>query len=221
MVSAMDYPQPVPPSEATGAVRGRSPFAVATLLALLLVAPLLAFLLLHNRLVALGEGVDAAWAQVESNAQRRADLVPALVEVLKRHLRHERETLEAVVRARAEGLAALAAIGGKPPADPARLREVARSQAEVGARLTQLFALAESHPELRSADDFLALQAQLEGSENRINLARTRFNEAVRDYNAALEQLPTSWIAEAKGERRRAYFEAEEVALRAPALELD
>lgn len=216
----MVYPERVPSAEASGAVRGGSPFAVAALVAVLLLGPLLA-LVLHNRLVSLREGVDAAWAQVESNTQRRADLVPPLVEVLKRHLRHEQETLVAVVRARSEGLAALAALGGKAPADDAQLRELERAQAEVGARLTQVFALAESHPELRSADDFLELEAQLEGAENRINLARMRFNEAVRDYNAALEQLPTAWIASARGERRRPYFQSEEKASRAPALALD
>src|SRR5262245_49361444 len=132
MESAMDYLERVPSAEASGAIRGRSPFAVAAFAALLLVAPLVALLYFHNRLVTLREGVDAAWAQVESNAQRRADLVPVLVEVLKRHLRHEAETLEAVVRARSAGVAAAAAIGGKAPADPAQLRELDRTQAEVG-----------------------------------------------------------------------------------------
>ncbi len=216
----MVYPERAPSAEASGDVRGGSSFAVAALLGVLLLGPLFA-LVLHNRLVSRREGVDAAWAQVESNAQRRADLVPALVEVLKRHLRHEQETLVAVLRARSDGLAALAALGGKPPANEAQLRELERAQAEVGARVTQLFALAESHPELRSADDFLELQSQLEGAENRINVARMRFNEAVRDYNAALEQLPTAWIASARGEQRRPYFQAEESARNAPALGLD
>jgi len=173
---------------------------------------------LHNGLVARREAVDAAWAQVESSYQRRSDLVPVLVEALQRYMRHEAETLVQVVSARDRGLAAM---DGNAPVAQSELRELSAAQAEVGQGIRRLLALAESYPELRSADQFLELQAQLEGSENRIHVARMAFNEAVRDYNAALEQLPTRTFAQARGYERRAYFQTDESSRHASSLGFD
>jgi LemA protein len=206
--------------------------AVGTLLALATIAGLWA----HNGLVTRREGVDAAWAQIETQCQRRADLVPQLVELLKRQLRHERETLHAVIAARGEALArrvdALEAAHGTWQREAGgirgaaldrseRLVAVARAEAALRGELQGVFALAESYPELRSADQFLGLQAQLEGTENRIGVARQTFNDAVRDYNAMLEQIPTRWFAEARGWTRRAYYEVDPASRHAPVLALD
>jgi LemA protein len=189
--------------------------------AALLLLPPLTYLGLHNGLVSRLEAVDAAWAQVESAHQRRADLVPVLVETVKRHMRHEAETLVAVVEARSAAARPVGAQAGHAPADPAELARVARAQTELALGLQRLVALAESHPELRSADSFLELQAQLEGAENRIHVARVAFNDSVRAYNAAIQKLPGAWIAQARGMERRGYFESDEGAERARPLGLD
>ncbi len=206
---------------------------------LLLVVPLLIWSWLHNDLVSKEEATYAAWAQVESNYQRRADLIPALVETVSRYLRHESDTLTRVVGERGEGLERfqktvdgllaaqresteqMAALEGRPPADESTLEAVARAQESVGARLRGLLALAEDYPELRSADHFLELQAQVEGTENRINVARMRFNEAVRAFNGATRRLPGNLVAAVGNFRRKAYFQAEDDARDAAPLGLE
>lgn len=189
------------------------------LAALVLLAPPLSGFALYNLLVSRDEAVDAAWAQVESAHQRRADLVPVLVEAVKRHMRHESETLIALVETRSQAAAALAS--KEAPANDEDLARLGRAQTQLGQDLARLVAVAESHPELRSADSFLALQAQLEGAENRIHVARLEFNDAVSAYNAAIHKLPAAWLAEARGLTRRAYFESDEGAKRAQPLGLD
>jgi LemA protein len=208
-----------------GAARARR-IGVASLLTLALAALGIA-VKAHNGMLGRAEAVDAAWAQVESNLQRRAELLPRLVETLNRYVRHESELLTGVTRERGAARVAAsqavdelqraqrasaeerAALAATPNADDARLEALARREAEVGRGVRAVLAVAESYPELRSADHFLELQAQLEGSENRNNVARMAFNEAVRDYNAALEQLPTGWFARSRGLERRAYFSAD------------
>jgi LemA protein len=193
----------------------------------------------HNTMIAQAEAVDAAWAQVESNLQRRADLVPRLVEVARRAMSHESQVLEAVVRqrtapavamrdaleqldrAQAASRAQIASIGGAAPAEETSLAALVRHDAEVRRGVQVVLAVAESYPSLRSSDQLLELQAQLEGSENRINAARMGFNDAVRHYNAAIAQLPTRWIAQGRGLERRPYFEATEQAHSAATLGLD
>jgi len=208
-------------------------------LCVVLVVPAGAGLWLHNGLVAKREAVDAAWAQVESNYRRRADLIPGLVRAVQRHMRHESETLQRVVSERNLGLEhfsiavreladaqressrALRSTRSGAPTRESDLQGIGASQAEVSRGIRQVLALAESYPELRSADQFLELQAQLEGTENRINVARMGFNEAVRDYNAALEQIPTRYIAKTGRYERRAYFHTDESARHAPSLGFD
>jgi LemA protein len=190
-------------------------------LVLAIAGAMTAGLWLHNGLVAKREAVDAAWADVESQYRRRADMVPLLVQAVKRHMQHESETFERVVRARSEALEQFSRVGGSAPASESELRDLAASQARMGQQIHQVLALAESYPTLRSADQFLELQAQLEGTENRINVARLAFNEAVRRYNAALEQIPTRYLAEARGYQRRSYFETDESARHAASLAFD
>ncbi len=213
--------------------------SLATLLtvAVLLVVPLLGFAWLYNGLVNREESVLAAWAQTESNFQRRADLVPVLVQTVSRFVAHERETLTEVTRARAGSLDRLAAAmdalsagqarmaetlqSGVSPEDPERMAALQRAEAAVGREIAAFLAVVEDYPALRSVDQFLALQAQIEGTENRINVARMRFNEAVRDYNGAMRRLPGSLVAGIGNFRRKAYFQAEEGASGAPAVSFE
>ena len=204
--------------------------------AVLLIVPLLLWMWLHNTLVAREERVFEAWAQTESNFQRRADLVPALVDTVSRYLKHESETLTAVTAGRADSLAAMSkaiddlAEAEKAASDVLRergpavieeeqaLRQLYEAQSRIGRGMTAVLAVAENYPELRSSDQFLELQAQLEGTENRINVARMRFNETVRDYNRAIRQLPGALVAQVGNFKRKAYFQSDEEARNAPKL---
>ena len=208
-------------------------------IAVLLIVPLLAWVWMHNSLVAKEEKVFEAWAQTESNYQRRADLIPALVDSVSRFIRHEAETLTTVtaersqanerltetvdqlIRAQEEVSEILRAEPKSLLGDEEKLARLYAGQASVGRGLGSLFAVAESYPELRSADQFLELQAQLEGTENRINVARIRFNDAVGDFNATMRKLPWSLIASAGNFQRKAYFQSDEEAKSAPELKFE
>ncbi|NNE82339.1 MAG: LemA family protein [Alphaproteobacteria bacterium] len=204
--------------------------------AILLIVPLLLWALMHNSLVAKEESVFEAWAQTESNYQRRADLVPALVESVTRFIQHESEILTEVTRERGQSTGRLTeaidelirtqtdaadALRANPEVlieDQQKLAQLFAGQASVGRSVGNLFAVVEAYPELRSGDQFLELQAQLEGTENRINVARQRFNDAVGDFNGTLRKLPWSLIASAGNFQRKAYFQSEEDARNAPKL---
>ncbi len=203
-------------------------------IALFLIAPLLLWMWLHNALVAKEEQVFETWAQTESNLERRADLVPALVETVTRYLRHEADTLTSVTAERSQSRLA-DALDDLLTAQKASAVIVAKerdsviesetelaalfaAQEKVARQMHSFLAVAESYPELRSSDQFLELQAQLEGTENRINVARMRFNEAVASYNAAIRKLPASLVARAGGFTRKAYFEAGDGADETPEL---
>lgn len=208
-------------------------------IALLLIVPVLMWSVMHNSLVTKEEAVFEAWAQTESNYQRRADLMPALVESVSRYIRHESETLAGVTQERSPDDEKLAAaidelIRAQRDAaemqrqdaaelleDEALLGQLYARQATVGRSMGHLFAVAEAYPELRSADQFLELQAQIEGTENRINVARQRFNDAVGAFNASLRRLPWNLVAGVGKFQRKAYFKAEEDARRAPELDFD
>ena len=211
-----------------------APLIVSTCLAVCGVAALWS----HTAMLGRAESVEAAWAQVESTLQRGADLVPRLVEVVKRAMRHESQVFENVARERSAPLTALGgaleelsraeaasrqrleSLGSEPPSDAASLAMLLQRSIEISRGVQAVLAVAEDYPTLRSSDQLLELQAQLEGSESRINAARLAFNTAVRDYNAALVQLPTSLVASARGLERRAYFQASEDARAAKALDL-
>ena len=192
----------------------------------------------YNGLVSREEQVLEAWGQVESNLQRRADLTPRLVESVARYLRHEGETLTAVTALRAgdsrdleriiDDLAEAANASARaleaqpdPTGDEAALQRLAAAERRTGQSIAALLATAEAYPQLRSSDQFLELQAQLEGTENRLNVARMRFNEEVGSYNAAIRRIPGAFVAGLGRFQRKAYFQTAPDARDAPQLEFD
>jgi LemA protein len=164
------------------------------------------FVSVGNDLVAREQAVREAWAQVQNVYQRRADLIPNLVETVKGFAAQERTVLEEVTRARAS----VAGMQVTPELlrDPEALRKFQEAQAQLGGALGRLLAVVERYPELKSSQSFLALQSQLEGTENRIVVERRRYNEAVREYNTAVRRFPASVVASMRGFRERPFFEA-------------
>jgi len=162
---------------------------------------------IYNRLVTLQQGTDAAWAQVQNVYQRRADLVPNLVSTVAGAANFEKSTLAEVTAARASvGRASLPASGA--PTDPAKLAEFAQAQAQLGGALSRLLAVSENYPNLTATAGFRDLQAQLEGTENRISVERGRFNDLARDYNAAIKRVPAVFFAGVMGFAAKPYFSA-------------
>ena len=168
----------------------------------------------YNGLVASAQQVDSQWAQVENVYQRRADLVPNLVETVKGAAAHERETLEAVTAARAR----VGSAPSTPPTDPGQLAEYEAAQSELGTALGRLMVVVEAYPELKANENFRDLQSQLEGTENRIAVERMRFNETAREFNTKRESFPTSMIAGMFGSKfaTRPYFHSQAGAEMAP-----
>jgi LemA protein len=160
----------------------------------------------NNQLVRLEQDVNASWAQVQNVYQRRADLIPNLVETVKGFAAQERTVLEEVTRARASA----SSVQLTPEAlnDPKALERFQAVQNQLSGALSRLLVTVERYPELKSNQNFLALQTQLEGTENRITVERRRFNETVRDYNTRLRLFPGSLIAGMMGFRPKAFFEA-------------
>jgi LemA protein len=170
----------------------------------------------YNRLVSMEEGVDAAWSQVENVYQRRADLVPNLVETVKGAASFEKETLTAVIEARAKATSVNLKVDEKLLANPEAFRQFQEAQGELGAALSRLLVTIERYPELKANKNFLALQSQLEGTENRIAVERRKFNETARTYNATIRRVPERFIAGFAGLEKKPYFEAESGAETAP-----
>ena len=185
----------------------KSPGWIALGVVVLVVLALGAWLVgINNDLVAREQLVNEKWAQVQNVYQRRADLVPNLVETVKGFAAQERTVLEEVTRARAS----VAGIKVTPEVlnDPGALRKFQEAQSELGGALSRLLVTVERYPDLKSNQNFLTLQSQLEGTENRIAVERMRFNEAVRDYNTAIKRFPGSLVASFRGFRDKAFFEA-------------
>ena len=162
------------------------------------------------------EGVNNKWSNVETQYQRRADLIPNLVNTVKGYATHESETLQAVIEARSK--ATQITVNAKD-LTPERLAEYQKAQGAVTNALGKLLALTESYPDLKANQNFLELQAQLEGTENRINVARKDFNDTARQYNTKVRQFPQSIIAGIFGFERRPYFEAQEGTDKAPTVQ--
>src|SRR2546427_8659810 len=160
----------------------------------------------NNQLVRLDQNVSEKWAQVQNVYQRRADLIPNLVETVKGFATQERTVLNEVVSARARA----SSIQLPPEAltDPSALRRFQEAQNQLGGALSRLLVTVERYPELKSNQNFLTLQSQLEGTENRITVERQRYNEAVRNYNTRLRTFPASLVAGMMGFRPKAFFEA-------------
>ncbi len=168
----------------------------------------------YNNLVAAEERVETAWADVETQYQRRADLIPNLVSTVRGAADFEQETLQAVTEARAQATSVNLDVSDL--SDPQRLQQFQQAQQQLSGALGRLLAVSENYPELRATEAFRDLQAQLEGTENRITVARRDYNEAVRQYNTTVRQFPTVVVASLAGFDRRAAFEAEEGAEEAP-----
>ena len=170
------------------------------------------FVLVYNGLVKSDKAVDEAKAQMEIVLQRRLDLVPNLVETVKAYAVHERETLVAVTKARSEAEGVLKGISSKKYLSKEDAVALAASQSHLMSRLRSLFAVVEKYPDLKASQNFLALQDQLEGTENRIAIARQRYNYAARVYNAKITVFPGNIVAPIFGFQEKPYFEAEEKA---------
>ena len=168
----------------------------------------------YNTLVQKQEAVSSAWSQVENVYQRRSDLIPNLVATVKGYAQHESSTLEAVVEARAN---ATGITGGN--LSEAEVAQYQAAQGEVSGALSRLLAIVENYPDLKANENFLDLQAQLEGTENRIAEARRQFNETAKGYNTKVRSFPANLIAKLFGFDVKGYFEAEEGAKTAPKVE--
>ena len=170
----------------------------------------------YNRFVNRDEAVKNAWAHVETQYQRRADLIPNLVNTVKGYAAHERSTLEAVTEARAKATS-IDLTGDE--LTPERLEADQEAQSQVRSALGRLLAVAERYPDLKANQNFLELQAQLEGTENRIAVARKDFNETAQAYNVAVRRFPANIVAGIFGFRQKPYFEAAAGAETAPKVE--
>ena len=170
----------------------------------------------YNGLVSMDENVSGQWSNVETQYQRRADLIPNLVNTVKGYAAHEKETLEGVIAARSQATQ----IKVDPnELTPEKLAEYQKAQGQLASALGKLLAITENYPELKANQNFLELQAQLEGTENRINVARKNFNDAAKAYNTAIRRFPKNILAGLFGFDKRAYFEAAEGAEQAPTVE--
>jgi LemA protein len=158
----------------------------------------------YNRLVQLEEGVDNAWSQVENVYQRRADLIPNLVATVKGAKEFEQETLTQVVEARAK----VGQVNFETAPDVAQLKQFEAAQSQLSSALSRLLVVVERYPELKATEAFRDLQAQLEGTENRISVERKRFNDATLDYNKIRRQFPTILLANIMGFGDKPYFES-------------
>ena len=172
----------------------------------------------YNGLVSKQEGVSEAWANVETVYQRRADLIPNLVNTVKGYAAHESSTLEQVTQARAN---ATSLTIDPETATPEQMASWLEAQNEVGSALGRLIAIAESYPDLKANTNFLDLQKQLEGTENRISTERRKYNEKVREFNVAIRKFPKSLIASMFGFEKLSLFEAQEGAEVAPVVSFE
>ncbi|AAU37824.1 MULTISPECIES: LemA family protein [Basfia] len=189
-------------------------------LLIIIVAVIAGFTLMssYNGLVKAEEEIDSVWANVESQYQRRSDLIPNLVNTVKGQANFEQETLTGVIEARAKAT--------QTKIDPANMTEeqlaqFQQNQDSVGSALSRLLVSVERYPELKAHEGFMNLQAQLEGTENRINVARNKFNEAARVYNQKVRQFPTKLAAMILGFKEKPYFKSTAGAENAPTVSFD
>lgn len=169
---------------------------------------------INNDLVRKQLAVDAGWAQVENVYQRRADLIPNLVETVKGAANFEKGTLQAVIDARAK--ATQMVVSPEVLNDPAKFQQFQKVQGELSGALSRLMAVAEAYPDLKANRNYLELQSQLEGTENRIAQERLRFNTAVQAYNTAIRVFPQSFVASFRGFAAKQFFQADAGADKVP-----
>ncbi|MFW6157573.1 MAG: LemA family protein [Balneolaceae bacterium] len=173
----------------------------------------------NNSLVNAEENVNQSWAQVENQYQRRADLIPNLVNTVQGAADFESETLNEVIEARSR--ATSVEIDAEDLGNPEMLQQFQEAQQQLSGALSRLLVTVERYPELQANQNFRDLQVQLEGTENRISTERMRFNQAVQSYNASLRQFPRNMLAGVLGFESKAYFEADEGSEEAPEVEFD
>lgn len=170
----------------------------------------------YNGLVSMDENVSNSWANVETQYQRRSDLIPNLVNTVKGYAKHESQTLESVMAARSQATQVKI---DPSNCTPQQLAAYQKAQGDVTTALGKLLAITENYPDLKANQNFLELQSQLEGTENRINVARKDFNDTAKKYNTSLRRFPRNIVASMFGFEKRAYFEAEAGAEKAPKVE--
>lgn len=187
---------------------------IITIVVIVLVA--LWGILSYNGLVGMDENVSNKWANVETQYQRRSDLIPNLVNTVKGYAKHESQTLEAVMAARSQATQVKI---DPSNCTPQQLAAYHKAQGDVTTALGKLLAITENYPDLKANQNFLELQSQLEGTENRINVARKDFNYSAKKYNTSLRRFPRNIIASMFGFEKRNYFEAEAGAEKAPKVE--
>jgi LemA protein len=170
----------------------------------------------YNKMVELSEAVDAQWAQVENVYQRRADLIPNLVNTVKGYAEHEKETLQAVVEARAKATSVNVTAENL---NEETFQKFQAAQDGLSSALSRLMVVMERYPDLKANQNFRDLQAQLEGTENRIAVERRKFNEATRQYNTYIKKFPKNLYANMFGFEKKPYFKAEEKAKEVPKVE--
>jgi LemA protein len=174
----------------------------------------------YNRLVNLSQGVNAQWAQVENVYQRRADLIPNLVQTVSGAANFEKSTLTEITAARAS-VGQVKLDPNSAPTDAAKLNEFAKAQGQLSSALSRLLVVVERYPDLKANSNFVNLQAQLEGTENRISVERGRFNDVVKAYNTAIKSFPTVFYAGMFGFKERPYFTAVAGAETPPKVQFD
>ena len=167
----------------------------------------------YNNMVTLDETVRNAWSNVETQYQRRADLIPNLVSTVKGYASHEESTLQSVIDARSKATSVNISLD---ELTPEKIAEFQQAQSAVTSALGRLIAVSENYPDLKANQNFLELQSQLEGTENRITVARRDFNGAAKEYNTAIRKFPKNILAGMFGFEKKAYFEAQEGAEKAP-----
>lgn len=191
-------------------------YIVLIVVAVVILSVFLLFRSSYNSMVTTSESVSAQWSNVENQYQRRTDLIPNLVSTVKGYAGHEQQTLENVVNARAKATQTQINFD---QLDEATLKKINSAQGELSSALSRLMAISENYPDLKANQNFLDLQAQLEGTENRIAVERRKFNETVRSYNALVRQFPKNIIAGMFGFTTKPYFEATAGAENAPKVE--
>ncbi len=192
----------------------KSLFVTLGIIVLMVIIGALVFGGVYNMLVTKEEGVTSAWSQVENVYQRRLDLVPNLVATVKGYAAHEKETLQNVVEARSK----ISKMTLTPELlnSPDALAKFQEAQTQLTSALSRLMVVVEQYPDLKASQNFLALQTQLEGTENRITVERKRFNETAQDFNAFRRRFPNVIVASAMGFKNKTYFQADQDAKTAP-----
>lgn len=183
---------------------GKTLLVILGVVAFFILAFVIWFIGTYNDLVSADQDVNAKWSQVENQYQRRADLIPNLVETVKGYAKHEASTFEEVTKARSQW-------AGAKTQD-----EKMKAAGEMDSALSRLLVVAEAYPDLKASTSFTTLQAQLEGTENRISTERMRYNEVVMSYNVKIKRIPTSIVADIYGYKDKPFFESDKGAEKAP-----